>query len=120
MDFRCNISATRNFLAKKHTEQQEKREQLFKKAQKDFNNIVQMIVRDYHPKQIFQWGSLLNIEKFNVYSDIDIDGDLTAEEYFELLKKAERLTSFPLDILLFKKIHPKHLEMITLKGKKIV
>ena len=44
---------------------------------------------------------------------------MDAQQYFHLLKKAEELTRFPLDIVQLEKIHPLHREMILKKGKEI-
>ncbi|MEA2013241.1 MAG: hypothetical protein U9O87_09250 [Verrucomicrobiota bacterium] len=45
--------------------------ELYLQAKKDFDSIVDML-REYNPKRIYQWGSLLNSEQFDVNSDIDI------------------------------------------------
>ena len=80
-----------------------------------------MIVRDYSPKRIYQWGSLLNKKNFREYSDIDIavDGVDTPEEFFEMYGKAEKLTDFSLDLIDINKIEPTFAEIIKMKGKAV-
>ncbi len=77
-----------------------------------------MIVNKYNPKKIYQWGSLLSKDKFSEISDIDIavEGLPDAQTYFDLLADAEKLTSFPLDIVEMESIHELHKRMIIQKG----
>ena len=78
-----------------------------------------MIKKKYVPSRIIQWGSLLNRHLFNDISDIDIaiEGIESAERFFALLKDAETLTDFSLDIVRLEKIDPVHKESIVKKGK---
>ena len=73
----------------------------FEAANRDFDNIVRMILETYAPKKIIQWGSLLHPEQFDAHSDIDIalEGITDAETYFALLGDAMALTRLPLDIV---------------------
>lgn len=92
---------------------------LFQKASSDAQQIIQMIIHDFQPKRIIQWGSLLNQDQFNEISDIDIavEGITDAEPYFELIGKAMDITSFPIDIVQLEKIEPEFAEIILAKGK---
>ena len=82
-----------------------------KEARRDFDTVVAMIVRDYKPLRINQWGSLLEDRHFSEISDIDIavEGITDAE--------AEQLTRFPLDIVAIEHVHPAYAEHIRRRGR---
>ena len=121
MNSNIDINAARRFQQNKLKKQQEKLGKKFEQATKDFNAICEMIIRDFQPEKIYQWGSLLDRSKFSAISDIDIAvvGIKDARKYFQLLKKAQDLTDFPVDIIQLEKIHPLHREMILKKGIEI-
>ena len=62
----------RQFLAERELQRQEKLHDKFLRAQDDCKKIIDLIIKNYHPKRIYQWGSLLNEKFFREYSDIDI------------------------------------------------
>lgn len=115
------LKQIRAFLKKKQRRQQQYRRELFEAASRDFQKIVEMLISKYHPKRIYQWGSLLNERHFNERSDIDIalEGITSPKDFFPLLGDAEELTAFPLDIVQLEKIHPIHAESIRKRGKLI-
>jgi predicted nucleotidyltransferase len=115
---KINIEAARAFQKKKRLDRQAELELKHRDALYDFQQIVDMIVRKYKPKRIYQWGSLLNKEHFSELSDIDIavEGLPDAQSYFNMLADAEKLTSFPLDIVEMESIHELHKNMIIQKG----
>jgi len=121
MNSNIDIKAARKFQQDKLKKQQEELDKKFQQASQDFNAICEMIIRDFQPESIYQWGSLLERNKFSAISDIDIavSGIKDARKYFQLLKKAEELTDFPVDIIQLEKIHPLHKEMILKKGIEI-
>ena len=121
MNSNIDIKAARKFQQDKLKKQQEELDKKFQQASQDFNAICEMIIRDFQPESIYQWGSLLERNKFSAISDIDIavSGIQDARKYFQLLKKAEELTDFPVDIIQLEKIHPLHKEMILKKGIEI-
>ena len=90
-----------------------------RQAQADFNQIRDMRVRDYHPKRIYQWGSLLTPEKFQEISDIDIavEGLTDPIAGLHALDDACQLTRFPVDLVELERIHPTHAETIRTQGK---
>lgn len=59
-----------------------------------------MIIRDFQPIAIFQWGSLIDRTKFTHISDIDIsvEGITDAQDYFTLLRRADEMTEFPVSV----------------------
>ena len=78
-----------------------------------------MIWKTYKPRAIYQWGLLLNRDRFSGISDIDIElvGDMPAEAFFEMYGKAMEMTKLPLDIIELDKIHPLHAQSIREKGR---
>jgi aryl carrier-like protein len=52
-----------------------------------------MIIQNYHPKQIIQWGSLLESRHFSEASDIDLAVvGLDSLSFMRLLADAENMT----------------------------
>lgn len=88
-------------------------------AMEDARKIIEMIINNYNPKRITQWGSVLNPADFDGRSDIDIaiEGVTDAESFFRLLGEAMDMTGFPLDIVQMEKIEPEFADIIRLKGK---
>ncbi len=113
-----NIEAARAFQKQKRLARQDELARRHQRALNDFQQIVDMIVKKYNPKKIYQWGSLLSKDKFSEISDIDIavEGLPDAQSYFNMLADAEKLTSFPLDIVEMESIHELHKNMIIHKG----
>ena len=95
--------------------------ELFQKASEDFEAIKNMIIQDYQPVAIYQWGSLLKKENFNQNSDIDIavEGVSEPTRFFGMLNKAEAMTSFSLDLIDVKDLHPAYFKLILDYGKKV-
>ena len=114
-----NIKKVKANLYKREKAKKQARLKRFDAATSDFNAIVQMIINQYFPKKIVQWGSLLVPEQFDENSDIDIaiEGISDAAKYFALLGDAMKLTRFSLDIIQLEKIEPEFAELILLKGK---
>lgn len=92
---------------------------LQRQAAADAKAIIEMITRQYHPRRVFQWGSLLRPGGFKPYSDIDIavEGVIDAERFFALLGDAQALSRFPLDIVQLEKIAPEYADDIRRHGK---
>ncbi|MBE0655792.1 MAG: nucleotidyltransferase domain-containing protein [Bacteroidales bacterium] len=119
MPFKIDIEAARKFQEEKFKKKQDALDVKFLEAKRDFEAICNMIISEFHPVAVYQWGSLLDRTKFSEISDIDIavEGITDAQQYFDLLKKAEELSQFPLDIVQLESIHPLHKEMILSRGK---
>lgn len=98
---------------------EEQRTVLLNLARDNFAQIVNMIIEKYHPKRIYQWGSLIDGNHFTERSDIDIaiEGITSAEQFFAILGEAEKLTKFPIDLVQIESIHALHAESIRRKGK---
>ena len=109
----------RAFLEKKEAGRSEHLRQSFERAWRDFEAIVSLIIENYAPKRIYQWGSLLDEGTFSEISDIDValEGVTDPAVFLKLANEAEELTSFPLDIVQMECIHPLHAEDIRRKGR---
>ena len=77
-----------------------------------------MIIEQYNPKRVWQWGSVIHRSRFSSRSDIDIaiEGLADAHAIFEIYEKAEKLTDFTLDIVEMEKIEPEFAELIRKRG----
>ena len=108
----------KEFLTAKQKKRQKYLDERYSQAVRDAHNIIQMIIEKYSPLRIYQWGSLLDRNRFQEISDIDIavEGLPGPQEFFSLVGDASRLTHFPVDIVEFEKIHPLHAESIREKG----
>lgn len=114
-----DIEEARENLKKRREKASQEREQLFLKAGADCAAIIAMIRRQFNPKRIYQWGSLLHKEMFADYSDIDIalEGMESIEDVMELERVAESMTGFPLDIVEIEKIAAAHADSIRSRGR---
>lgn len=113
-----DIKEAKKFIERKFEKKKEQNLELWKTAKNDFNEIVKMIIEEFNPIKIYQWGSLLNPDNFNENSDIDIavEGIAEADRIFALWGRAMKMTKFPLDIIQLEKIEPEFAEIIKEKG----
>lgn len=104
--FNIDLNAVRGFLRNKELVRSRLLDERFVQASSDFNLISGMIIENFRPLRIYQWGSLLDRERFSEISDIDIavEGLNGPQEYFSLLESALPLTNFPLDIVEIEKV----------------
>ena len=109
---------SREFLKAKTEAERRENLALHKRASEDCRRIIEMI-KSYAPDRIYQWGSLLNPDEFDVNSDIDIavEGIDSVEVFFELFGKAMEMTDFPVDIVEMEKIEAVHAESIKQNGQ---
>lgn len=116
---RMDTAAARQFLDQREAKRAEQNRELWKKAKADADRILEMMVREYHPARIWQWGSVLEPEQFREGSDIDfaLEGIPDAKTWFRLLGDAMELTEFSLDLVELEKIAPEFADIIRLKGK---
>jgi len=114
-----DYDAAVNFLNQKADNKKKSNKRLFLKAAKEASKIITMLIKEFNVRKIYQWGSLLNPDKFDENSDIDIgiEGLGSVQEYFNLLEKAEAICSFPLEILELERIDPLHKKSIIDKGQ---
>ena len=108
----------RHYLKKKQDSQRAKRLALWEAAKQDAKNIIEMTIQKYQPKQIIQWGSLLEPRHFSEASDIDLAVvGLDSLSFMQLLADAEDMTKFPLDLVQLELINPSFQKIILTKGK---
>lgn len=90
-----------------------------RQAQQDFDHIIQMLIKHFSPRRIYQWGSLLHPDRFQEISDIDIaiEGWTDPMTGLHALDKACQLTNFPVDLVELERIHPAHADTIRQEGK---
>ncbi len=114
-----DITAARRTFAQRSIHRSQQRQDRARQAQADFIRIKDMLVRDYHPKRIYQWGSLLCPEQFQEISDIDIavEGWTDPMTGLHALDDACQLTRFPVDLVELERIHPAHAETIRKQGR---
>ena len=113
--------ATLRFLEQREAERQKRLDEAFDRALADFERIVELIINDFTPSEIWQWGSLLDRRRFSEISDIDIavEGLGSPQKIFNLLRRAEELTNFELDVVELERIEPEFERLIRQKGKKV-
>ena len=109
----------RAFLHDKAARRQRDLHERFEQAWAKFRAIVDMLIAQYDPKRIWQWGSLLREEHFSEISDIDIavEGVPSAEAFFAMFGDADALTRFPLDLVEIDKIRGMHADGIRERGR---
>ena len=113
------IEKFRDFLQEKDRQETTDLQNRLNRARDDFNKIVAMLIKKHNPKRIYQWGSLVNEERFSKISDIDIavEGIQSQEKFFTMFGEADAITSFHLDLIDIDKIHPLHARDIRINGR---
>jgi predicted nucleotidyltransferase len=113
------IEKVKEYIRNKEADQASKWKELHSRAASDAASIIEMIIMEYNPLRIYQWGSIIYPENFRNYSDIDIgvEGIEGSKDFFDLLGKAQSITSFPVDIVQIEKIEPEYAEDIRENGR---
>ncbi|GAB6057692.1 hypothetical protein [Desulfonatronum parangueonense] len=85
-----------------------------RRAAEDAKQIISMIVDEFDPVAVYQWGSILEANSFSDISDIDIavEGLGSAERFFALVARAEIMTDFPLNIVEMEHVEPEYAHLI--------
>jgi predicted nucleotidyltransferase len=114
-----DIDAAVRFLERRESSRRAARRELFRKAVADCTRIVAMIASEFRPRRVYQWGSLLDPERFDESSDIDIavEGLSGARAFLDLQGKALGMTGFALDLVEIEQVEPVHRESILERGK---
>ncbi|MBD3315067.1 MAG: nucleotidyltransferase domain-containing protein [Chitinivibrionales bacterium] len=114
-----DYSAAAKSLHKRIEKRKHSRQERYRKALADADSIIQMISRNYNPKRIYQWGSLLNPEQFDENSDIDIavEGITGPDQFFSMRAEASTMTDIPLDLVEMEHIDDLARESIRTYGK---
>jgi predicted nucleotidyltransferase len=118
-DFNIDMNKVRSFLAEKDSRRRAALDDSFNRANADFDCIVKHIIKKYNPKNIWQWGSLLNRSRFSEISDIDIglEGINDPQTVFSILGDAMQLTRFPVDIVQMENIGKINADYIRENGR---
>jgi predicted nucleotidyltransferase len=116
-----NIKKAKFFLLEKEQKRKNALDKKYREAYKNFENIVDHIIKNYSPAKIYQWGSLLNKRNFSEISDIDIaiEGIVSVEKMFQIYGDIMDLSNFHVDIVQMEKIEPEFAQLIREKGKLI-
>jgi predicted nucleotidyltransferase len=111
-------AAAKTFVARDE-KTREHRRRLHERACADFARIVDMAIREFQPRRILQWGSLLEADDFDESSDIDIaiEGLADARAFLDLLGRAIDMTGFPVDLVEWEKLDLDSRESITSRAK---
>ncbi|MGI0482306.1 nucleotidyltransferase family protein [Geminocystis sp. CENA526] len=113
-----DYGSARLYLRKKQENLKNKRFALWQQAQQDAQQIITMIINKYTPKRIIQWGSVLESKHFSEASDIDIAVEgLDSIEFMRLLKDAEDMTNFSLDLIRWENVNNSFQKILLRKGK---
>ena len=115
----AHIEAARQRLRDRDHARAERYQVMWARAESDSRAIIEMIVREYRPTRVYQWGSLLRPKLFRDYSDIDIavEGIADAATFFRMLGAAQAMTEFDLDLVQIEKVAPEYAEDIREHGK---
>ena len=116
-----DYDAAREFIQLKSERKKRKSHDLYRKAKKESEDIIEVIKKNFSVKRIYQWGSILSPEHFDENSDIDIaiEGLDSVEIFFKLYGIALEKTSFPLDLIEMEKIDILNRKSIIENGKLI-
>lgn len=119
MDRCFDVASAARTLYDREAKLRERRRWLHERASADCGRIIEMIVRDFQPSRVIQWGSLLEPESFDENSDIDIavEGLEGAQKFLNLHGMAFRMTDFPLDIVELERTDPAGRDSIMRRGK---
>jgi len=107
-----------DFLHHRNDQRRQEWSTLEKKAKLDAANIVRHLVDTWHPRRIWQWGSLIRAGEFREWSDIDIalEGLTGPLDGLKAAEEAASMTSFPVDLVELDRIDPRHARTIREEG----
>lgn len=117
-EFGVDLDQVRAFLADKERRRRLAVDERYARATRDARAIVSEIVAQVNPRRIYQWGSLLDRERFTEISDLDIavEGLNGPAEFFRTLGIAMNGTALPVDIVELEKVPADVAERIRKRG----
>ena len=117
-EFGVDLERVRAFLADKERRRRLAVDERYARATRDARAIVSEIVAQVNPRRIYQWGSLLDRERFSEISDLDIavEGLNGPAEFFYVLGIAMAGTALPVDIVELEKVPADVAERIRKRG----
>ncbi len=106
------------FLVNKRKQEEKALDARFDAMSSDAKRIISFMARNYYPKRIYQWGSLLNRSRFRSWSDINIavEGIEDTRTWLEIEAEVWDLTVYPLDLVRLERIEPEYAGIIRQKG----
>ena len=116
--FGVDLDRVRAFLAAKEERRRASIDARFARATRDARAIIAEIAVRVNPRRIYQWGSLLDRERFSEISDIDIavEGLAGPEQFFAALGIAIERTGLPVDVVELDKVPSDVAERIRARG----
>ena len=117
-DFGVDLEKVRVFLADKEQRRRARIDERYVRAVRDARTIVTEIAAQVNPRRIYQWGSLLDRERFSEISDLDIavEGLNGPDEFFRILGIAMNGTALPVDVVELEKVPADVAERIRKRG----
>lgn len=117
-DFGIDLDRVRTFLREKDGRRNARLDARFERARRDARAIVAQIASQVNPRRVYQWGSLLDRNRFSEISDIDIavEGLRDPAEFFRALGIAMEGTSLPVDVVELEKVPPEIADRIRTRG----
>ena len=117
-EFGVDLDRVRAFLADKEQRRRLRIDERYARATRDARAIVSEIAAQVNPRRIYQWGSLLDRERFSEISDLDIavEGLNGPAEFFRVLGIAINGTAFPVDVVELEKVPADVAERIRKRG----
>ena len=105
-DFGVDLDQVRAFLADRERRRRARLDERYTQATRDVRAIVSEIATQVNPRRIYQWGSLLDRNRFSEISDVDIavEGLNGAAEFFQALGIAMNGTDLPVDVVEMEKL----------------
>ena len=117
-EFGVDLDQVRAFLADRAQRRRLAVDERYARATRDARAIVSEIAAQVNPRRIYQWGSLLDRERFSEISDLDIavEGLNGPAEFFRILGIAMNGTAFPVDVVELEKVPADVAERIRKRG----
>ena len=117
-EFGVDLDRVRAFLADRVQRRRLRIDERYARATRDARAIVSEIAAQVNPRRIYQWGSLLDRERFSEISDLDIavEGLKGPAEFFRILGIAMNGTAFPVDVVELEKVPADVAERIRKRG----
>ena len=117
-EFGVDLDRVRAFLADRVQRRRLRIDERYARATRDARTIVSEIAAQVNPRRIYQWGSLLDRERFSEISDLDIavEGLNGPAEFFRILGIAMNGTAFPVDVVELEKVPADVAERIRKRG----
>ena len=117
-DFGVDLARVRAYLAAREQRRRARIDERYARATRDARAIVSEIAAQVNPRRIYQWGSLLDRQRFSEISDLDIavEGLNGPAEFFEVLGIAMNATSLPVDVVELEKVPADVADRIRTRG----